>query len=387
MLPFSIMNVYGNIIPEKEYNIHSSGYALFIHDPSTNKLYSFGSQRGYDTGINDGVPNPTYALPRLAAENVKRVFSSSQRGGGGSMFFCYESTDNKIMACGSRQSILGQGRSDYFPGWTNITQYFNTAGIILSDIKDITCFYDKKLNVVMNDGTLYCSGKNNTTDQTSFGNGNNIDSFGAFTKINTITNVKKAIGNLYLTTSGNLYGTGINNSYQLGNNTTTSINTLSLLATGVEDIDSSYTTNYYLKNSELYGFGTTLGSQYGDEFGRNGSTAQTVLKIPTVIRTDVDNFWVSVGNPSCHVQQSLDFTLYNTGINNQGQLSLNNLNPVYTFTQVQGYAIPNIKSVGSNGASLIMLDNNFYYCGNAVVFGESPTTFKTVYTLMNNIPF
>lgn len=383
MIPFARILQYGNSIAPKEYDIGSSDRAIFILDKNTNKLYSFGATRGYDSGFNDSSFEPSNALPRLTARNVKRIFGTSQRGGGNSNFFCYESTDGKIMACGVTTSI--DGKDSFYPGWTDITNYFSDV-IKISDIVDITAWNDLKINLISNDGTLFCIGQNNNAQRSSFGDGTNTDSFNIFRKITTISNVSKAIGNLYLTTNGELYGTGLNGNYQLGNNTTDSTPNLVLIDNSVDDFSCSFTANYLRKGSVLYGFGTTLGSQYGDEFGMNGSTQQTVLKTPTEIRKDVSNFWVIVGNPSCRVR-SLDNVMYNTGSNNQGQLGVGNTSGLYVFTEVPGYTSPDVKENGTSACSVIEIDGDFYYCGPAVVFGEPGNTFISKYTKMTNIPF
>lgn len=353
MIPFARMLEYGNKAAGKEYKIYSSSNAVFILDLSTKKLYGTGG--GYSIGLDS---NAIYSTFTLCAENVKRVFGQGRSSS--SNFVMYQSLDNKIYAAGDTRILTGDNIN--LP-WTDKTSMFTSIGITnMDDIKDITCFYNLKINLVLNDGSLYCSGVNSTNQATSFGDGTDTNSMGAFRFISTIPDVKVADGNYYLTTGGLLYGTGRNNQYQLGDNSTVSINTLKQLSTDVMDFGVAISTAYYIKNNTLYAMGTQLSATLGNELGAGSSSTKTVFRTATVMSTDSTKIFTAVGNSAVHSISS-SLLMRSTGINNGGQLSTGNSSGVFTLTTTKQIVGNDYQFVRCSGGTLLLDDGKLYYCG------------------------
>lgn len=382
MLPFAIMNPYGNILPKKDIKIYSHANGFLVHNISNGDLYGT-SVYGYYIGINNVGNIPTLTL---TATNVKRVFGANNNSNNGHM---YQSNDNKIYVSGIRTPITGEPStvSNTYQVWTDITNMFTTAGIIPDNIVDISGYYNLKWTVITNDGSVYCVGKNNNSSQSSFGNSTNVDSFNAFTKINNFpagTQIVRNAGNYYLSSTGILYGTGTNANYQLGNNSTTSITGLLQIRTGVSDVYTGYQNCYAIDtNNSVYGCGTQFGQQYGNEFGSGGSTTSPSLVVNRTFQlmsTDCKYFSCCVGNMATHIIKS-DNILYSTGNNALYQMGNGNNNPLFVYTSIINVS-SDAQLVRSNVGSLLFTDGKLYYSGrNDNVIGPNLNTFSSTFTL------
>lgn len=372
MLPFGRLVKYGNVVPPQigRYKIYSSSASLFLLDTQTHKLYS-SSTLNYTSGT--GNVEPKFVL---SATNVKRLLLSDNS----CAMQIYEDMNGRAAMCGTRTAYSGVANDNVLV-WTDCTTWFTTVGLNVSDIQYMSGFYNLKLNVVMNNGDLWCSGKNNTSTTSSFGNNTNIDSFNKFTKITTISNVIKATGNIYLRADNTLWGCGINSYYQLGTGNQTSSISLILIASNVIDSNVGLQNTYYLTNNkELYGCGTQFGTTYGNEFGTGRQGTAVQYKTPTVLFTDADGLAVCVGNMSTHVIQYNK--VFSSGNNALAQLSVGNRDNVYTYTQSFDNFQMDSSIVRTNVGTLILTaDNKLYYSGrNDVVMGGTSTQFTTVFS-------
>lgn len=307
MIPFARILNYGNtVVPAgSDIEIYSTTNSLFVFRKSTQQLYGMGSS-GNSLGLNN--PLAVNSLT-LLSNNVERVISNID---GGVNFFMYLSTDGKIYAAGTDQFMTNGVAGNAYNTWTDISSIFTAVNI--PDIKGAQCYYGDKLNLIMNDGSLYCAGTNDVTKDASFGTGNNVGTNRVLAKV-PITNVVAVDGNMYLQSNGDLYACGTNTYYQYGNNSTTSSASLVKVASNVREIGSGYRCNYYINNlNELRVCGSAFSLGTGNEMGTG---AITVNRTWVKVADGVANMTTCRGNMALHyILQS--GTLLSTGYNTNG---------------------------------------------------------------------
>ncbi|MED6699258.1 hypothetical protein VWH97_05960 [Escherichia coli O157] len=374
MLPFVRMLDYGNIAPNPpdpstRFKIYSGGSAMYFHDTYTKNLYASAA---VSQGTGTGVASSKFIL---SATNVKRVLLENNSSG---CQLYEEDGTGKVFITGSPSAFSGSGA--YYNTWTDCTSWITSSGINVSDIKYMSSYSDLKVNLITTDGTLYCCGTNSTSTRSSFGNGTNTNSFNAFVKIEAISSVKKAVGNIYLKEDNTLWGCGINTYYQLGTGNQTASTGVVRIQTNVIDVDVSYQSTFFIKDdNKLYACGTQYGVSYGNEFGTGTTLKQYTT--PTLLNSDVQNVHCCVGNMASHIRR-FGTTIFATGVNTGGQLGVGNLTNQFYYTQSYANFNSSYSLVLNNIGSLILTDEGklFYTGFSNLVMGGSSGQYTTRYT-------
>lgn len=386
MLPFPILNVYGNTLPLLGYDFGNNSGSLFALDKNTNKLYAT-SYNAQSAGFTAGTNTSGW---KLTLSGVKRIFGSNNNSNNGNIV---EMNDGRIMACGSKTPITGEVAA-WYTNWEDITSIFTAAGLVGSDIKDISGYYNLKYTVITEDGRVFAMGKNNYSTVSSFGDGSTVDSFGILRQVTGFGAGEKVIkcsGNYYLTDANKLYGTGQNTNYQLGTGNTSSRATLLVMSFNIIDVYSGYQNCYAIDTSNrLFVCGTQYGVTYGNEFGTGGSSSSSSVMRYTVLTNinvpDVQYFSVCVGNMSTHYVNSSGI-LYSTGNNALAQLGNGTQVPIYTYTNIRSVS-SDVVLLRCNVGSLLYSGGKLYYSGrNDCAMGGTTSTFTTTYTEIPNLPF
>lgn len=349
MIPFPIISKR-NKVAAYLMNIQCSNTCSFILD-GTN-IYGTGRNSQGELGNGSlNVVSPTFKLLRTDALRMYMNCSSAAAW--------YISTDNKLYFAGSNLSwkytASASGGDLNSLLWTDVSTLITSKGLRVQDIQSIYTWNTLKTNILMNNGDLYCVGKNNTTTVSSFGDGTNTDSL---VLVFIRSGIAMTSGNFYLGTDKTLYGTGMNGQYQYGNNGTVSSTGLVQIDTGVDYICTGYSTKYYLKGSLLYASGSTLGSQYGNEFGNGDVTNPSVLRVNTLLRSDVKEVYNNVGNIGS-VIRLVNGDVYVSGYNTYGQLGTGAATALFSFTKI---VLPS----GINSSICIMGLNTFYSTGKTL---------------------
>ena len=188
-----------------------------------------------------------------------------------------------------------------------------------------------------------------------------------------------------LKNDGTLWVCGLNDVGQLGLGDTASRNVLTQVTTNIDNdvkqiiASCSSNSNVFIikKDGSLWGCGR---NGYG-ELGLGDTTKRTVFtKVTTNINNDVKH--MSCGFSSTYIVKN-DGTLWATGLNNYGQLGLSNTTNKSTFTQVTTN-ISDIKQVlgGASWAYIVKNDGSLWSCGlnDSGQLGLNNTTNKSVFT-------
>ena len=188
-----------------------------------------------------------------------------------------------------------------------------------------------------------------------------------------------------LKNDGTLWSCGLNDVGQLGLGDTTSRNVLTQVTTNIDNdvkqiiASCSSNSNVFIikKDGSLWGCGR---NGYG-ELGLGDTTKRTIFtKVTTNINNDVKH--MSCGFSSTYIVKN-DGTLWATGLNNYGQLGLSNTTNKSTFTQVTTN-ISDIKQVlgGASWAYIVKNDGSLWSCGlnDSGQLGLNNTTNKSVFT-------
>jgi hypothetical protein len=322
-----------------------------------------------------GFPNTTaYGTFTLCLSDVQTVLTKNQAG---SSFSAVRKNDGTIWFCGTSGSVLGG--SARYSQWENHTALFTASGLDPLNVKEINSYNNLKLNVVMNNGDLWCCGKNNVTAKSSFGTGTNNDSFGAFVKV-PLSGVVTAHGNCYISGS-TLYQTGTNSLYQYGNGTTNGGPGLTQIATDVVDVRTAWQGTYYLSSTgDAYGAGTPFNvSSYGNEFAQGASSS--AIPFFKVLSSNVDSIESCMGNMSFHV---LNDRMYSTGLNRSSVFGTGGGSNSTTFVAAAPATINTTggRFVRGNNNGLLLVKDKLYKTGSNFgggaansVLTEIPLTF------------
>ncbi|SOK59342.1 X-linked retinitis pigmentosa GTPase regulator [Yersinia phage fHe-Yen9-03] len=367
MLPFPIISNTNILpIPGIKKLVTSANAVLYL--TTGGDLYGAGSNRNGELGLGHTNPVPKFIFIR---SSVKDVWAS-----GSTQVVLYIDISNQFWFAGDTRVLSGSDTLNFNTTFVNRTDLFSPVGITTdAQISDIYFHYGAKMQVVLKDGSYYCSGKNNVTTISSFGDGTNTNSVNVLRFIRS--DVKEARGNFIKDSSNNLLGCGINGSYQLGTGNTTSTTTFISVMTNISTFDagSGGTSTFVIKDNKLYITGTTLGGSniYG-EFGNGGTITvyQTLTEITTA-GSSISKLFVGLNSINTHLVNNGIYM--NTGYNVSGQLGRGNTTNVLTFssiTPVWGSSIIKL-IIGSNQNTYILTDNNKLYACGAVDGGYSTT--------------
>lgn len=357
MLPFVRMLEYGNVAPVKSnIELYGTNACFFLFNKDTNILYGMGSS-GSLLGLGGFAVYNNFVQ---VASNVKRIITDID---GGSSLFIYQGLDDRLYATGNSISMENGPTGTNYTVWTDITSIFSKT-VFVNDIKHVQAYYNVKVNVVMQDGSLYCMGKNQPlgTEATGcFGNNTSVGSTRTLVKI-PIENVTYAYGNMYLQSNGDLYCCGVNNKFQYGNGTITASSSLVKVAGGVKTMSGSYQCNYYISNSnDLYVCGTQFRTDFGNEMG-TGST--TVNQNWSLLQPNVRSMATNIGNMSLHY--IIDSNLvYGCGYNVYGWFGTGAED--HTYIPTQPNPLPTVGDntgiIRNNNASILFSEDKLLISG------------------------
>ncbi|SOK58805.1 BNR repeat domain protein [Yersinia phage fHe-Yen9-04] len=351
MLPFPIIsNTKSSPVYPKNIKKFVSSSTALLYLTVNGNLYGAGANVMGELGSSGA--KPQFILIRSGVRDVFASLSSAS--------VIVMDSDGKVMFSGN--SGIYTGSSSPTNAFVNITTMFSSASISLLDIKTIDLYSNSKINVLMNDGRLFCSGKNNISAITSFGDGTNTDSFNAFRFIRN--NVLSVNGNYILDDNNNLYGCGTNTYSQLSSSVSSSgSSTFVLLSTGVTIIQAGVRSIFCIKGGLLYIMGSSLGI-YG-EFGDGSTSAVTYSTLTNIVQagSGITQLVQNVGNLLTHLHNSSGYM--NTGNGVTGQLGRGSAGVVYTFGLVPNITVPSTATIFSCNLNtyIVYEDNSLVACG------------------------
>ena len=264
------------------------------------------------------------------------------------------------------------------------------GGVIIrsNDIKQIACGFAHTI-ILKNDGSVWACGYNNAGQ---LGLGDTTDR-NTFTQITTnINNDVKQIDCGYyhtfiLKNDGSVYSCGRNGSGQLGLNDTTNRNVFTQVTTNinndVKQVVCGSEQTFILKNDgSVYSCGD---STYGKLGLGNIDNINTFTQVTTNINNDVKQ--VVCGSEHTFILKN-DGSVWSTGYNYNGNLGLNDKTNRTTFTQVTTNINNDVKQIDCGGNHTFILKNDgiVYSCGlnNWGQLGLNDTTNRNIF---NNVKY
>jgi hypothetical protein len=244
--------------------------------------------------------------------------------------------------------------------------------------------------VLMNDGTVYGCGNNNS-GQLGDGTTTNRYTLTAMNLSNLSGKIPVAIscGSLHtmvLMSDGTVYGCGYNVDGQLGDGTTTDRYTLTAMTNNTEKtpvaIDCGVGHTIVLMNDgTVYGCGNNYSGQLGDGTDSNRYTLTAMTN-----NTEKTPVAISCGSAHTIVLMS-DGSVYGSGYNYFDQLGDGTTTGRYTLTAMTNTTekIPVAISCGAAHTMVLMNDGTVYGCGNnnSGQLGDGTTVNKKTLTDMN----
>ena len=268
--------------------------------------------------------------------------------------------DGSIWSCGYNSTgQLGLGDTTNRNTFTQVTTNIN------NDVKQVACGY-KHTCILKNDGSIWSCGSNNT-GQLGLGDTTNRNTF---TQVTTnINNDVKQVACGYkhtciLKNDGSIWSCGSNNTGQLGLGDTTNRNTFTQVTTNINnDVRQIACGVYYtviLKND---------GSVWSCGYNGNGNLGladttdrSTFSQVTTNINNDVKQI-------ACGLYHTIilknDGSLWSCGLNDKGQLGLNDTTNKNIFTQVTTNINNDVKLVdcGAYHTFILKNDGSLWSCG------------------------
>jgi alpha-tubulin suppressor-like RCC1 family protein len=317
----------------------------------------------YATGYNTwgqlglGNQNPTNSLTQVTS-----ITGTISNISGGEFHTMVLMTDGTLYATGRNNlGQLGLGNNSNTI-YTSFTQVPYIAG---KTISNVFCGGNHTM-VLMTDRTLYATGRNDV-GQLGLGNNNITKSLTPVTLITgkTISNVFCGeFHTMVLMTDGTLYVTGYNNDGQLGLGTTDSSKNVLTQVTSIPGIINiscgAYHTMVLMFDGTLYATGQNDFGQLG--LGNNNDT-NNLTRVSHITGKTISN--ISCGAYHTMVLMS-DRTLYATGYNGNGHLGLGtndiSKNSLTKVTPIIGKTISNI-SCGGYHTMVLMTDGTLYATG------------------------
>ena len=338
-------------------------------------LWSCGYNGDGQLGLGDTTTRTTFTQVTTNINNdVKEVVC------GGSHTFILKN-DGSVWCCGlNNWGQLGLGTSDY--------NAHSTFTQVTNDVKQIACG-NQHTFILKNDGSVWSCGNNytgalglnDTTDRTTF------------TQVTTnINNDVKQIAcgsshTFIIKNDGSVWSCGRNNNGRLGLGDTTQRNTFTKVTTNINNdvkqiaCGSSHT--FILKNDgSIWACGYNSSGQLGlgDTTDRN-----TFTKVITNINNDVKQIDCS---GECTFILKNDGSVWSTGYNYNGNLGLNDKTNRTTFTQVTTNINNDVKQIDCGGNHTFILKNDgiVYSCGlnNWGQLGLNDTTNRNIF---NNVKY
>lgn len=347
MLPFPILNVYGNNIADRPKIVdfqggsnRSSFYMLY----DNGELYGFGDNFYGNLGQGDRINKTGHFY--LISTNV-RMFS------GGAAGCVILKTDNSIWHCGSKlQYSTDSTNFNVVP--TNISSYFST--IDLNSVKDIGTS-TSSIQILLNTGELYGIGSNSTR---VLGTGN-TSPVTVLTKLTPMTILKMSCtqGTIAIINDTNeMYMSGSNGNAQYGDGTTTSSTSYIKIMSDVVDVHcSANITQIKRADGTFAAAGYAAGGQIGTGAVSGNISNYTTISSPSGI--DIFNkIKIFSGSASFGL---VGDTIYGTGAPYGAGVNSSQLVNNYTLCVGAPSTFDGI-SVGANG-TFIYKGSELYYTG------------------------
>ena len=257
MLPFPVMNQYGNVVIKDKIKKYVGGNNFYLALSDTGNLYSYGNNTYGQLGLGDTTQRTQWVL---SATEVDDVFLNRNSNTNTTII----RKGNDLLYAGSGAPIVGdsswKGQSTVFNKFRDISTIAGDGSTVI-DIQSTT----NSLGILMSDKNLYMTGTNAGTSGTSTGlrlSSSNVDSF-SISSYNT-----------YIVRAGELLGTGNNTYYQIATTGTTSYSTYISITSSVRYVLAGiYNVYIVLNNGEIWG----RGSNSLMSLGLSGSTDNRVL--------------------------------------------------------------------------------------------------------------
>lgn len=368
MIPFARMLEYGNIVVKKTIKKVecSSVYFMVLMDDGT--LFGSGSNSSGQLGTgNTSGYTGTYGLSNIS--NVKDVFTGSQTT-------VVVTNDNKVFYCGNN-AFLGLGGTNVTT-WTECTQLFLDANIQISTMKVYLGFSSM---LVLNGTTLMGIG------DSDFGASGSASSWTAFSQraanVREVFVCPNARCSFYISTTGLMFSTGRNTYGNLGLGSANRVNTFTRVTSIVKTVKTLFlsgdSTAILCDDGTLYTCGERSFGQQGDGYSSTTSnirSAPALLTPVPFVGTDILLNRSPYGYSNGSQMICVGNTLYSTGFNLSGLLSLGTAGNVASYTQgilpvsdISSYTL----SMG-NGFAILWNADNIYMSGNpSLVIGNLPS--------------
>ncbi len=281
MLPFSIVNQYGNTAPSPAVIRQvKSGQNHNIMLTSTGDMYVQGLSNYGQCGTGSTGDVVNFKLIDSGVNDIGTGYNTS----------LYRKGSN-IYGAGLFSSIDGSAQKNT---WTSVDGLFSTLPGSVTDIKEIKPSA-AGLFVLMNSGKLYCRGLGTKGE---LGVSSNRDTWTLSAE--DVSEVHCGYEcSLILKTNGDLYGTGTNSRGQLATGDTNNLSVWTRLSTGVLKAYAGYYNNIIVKADGIYGSGAREYGILGD--GYNTTTASNYLgfvrlQLPAGSYITGEGFMYTTGN-------------------------------------------------------------------------------------------
>ena len=353
MLPFPIMNQYGNqiiITNIKDIRVSQLNSVLVLMQDG--RLYGFGDNAQGELGQGNQSAYPNFVLIDTGVDAIW-----------GGVASCMYRKDGVYYASGL-VTFVGSANITYTT-YTNVNSIFGSLD--LNNIKKIDI--DNSMYVLMNDGSLYgCGG--NANGQLGTGNTIRVNSI---TKIQTdVTDFKIFPENrVFILKGTELYSAGNNLNGQLGcsadfvNITSFTKVTKFSTVTNLDNLSGTNRATYYNNNGTVYASGSPDYYRFGDN-----STTSNITLFSKVLTTLPSTFNGKIFMTKCN-QGSCIFGgtdgLYAAGTNIYG--FGNPLRAITTFSKMSTIDIIDYSKInlliGTNKGTYYAIDNVLYSTGAA----------------------
>ena len=347
---------------------------------NTNKLYNLMLKGGYEvnSGMNMDSLLEMLELSGIIVSDIKQITCGSDHT------FILKN-DGCLWSCGYNSSgQLGLGTSG---SGTNTATFTQVTKNINNDVKQVACgaYYTF---ILKNDGSLWSCG-NNEYGQLGLGTSGSDTNTATFTQVtkNINNDVEQvACGQNYtviLKNDGSLWSCGYNNFGQLGLGSTATKNTFTQVATNVtndvEQIACGYSHTFILKNN---GSVWACGYNGSGQLGLGNTTNKTTFaQVTTNINNDVKQ--ITCGYDHKFILKN-DGSLWSCGYNSKGQLGLGDIDDRSTFTKITTNINNDVKEIVCGNYHTIILKNDcsLWSCGNNSTgqLGLGDTTDRNTFT-------
>lgn len=356
MLPFPIMNNYGNILPPRGSikEIKGSGQsggtlAMLLNN---GRLYMTGTNGSGAFGIGSTATQPNWVL---VATDVREFDLNDSAT-------IYISTTGKVMGAGSLSTALPSSGIANSTTWVDYSAYFSTAGTISSFKKIYIDAWGYRCFVINGSDTLYGSGSNNYY---ASGRGSNSGSSTLGAIVNG-TNAKHISTAYYASTmiknDGTVWLCGTNTRYQILSTSNTATRSQFTQVTAPTTMESSamseYLTMFIATNGSVYALGLNNSGEAGIAPGNlTGITSCNLSGIKYINRTGTIYHNTVLGNS----------TAFSAGDNGGGRLGTGSgaiSTGKWTACSIGSIVLSDVIGIASTvNSTIIYTDKKMYMAG------------------------